>query len=82
MMPFNGHMSKNPLNFQHFDFFFCIYRDGELVSGQIFTPDHDNSRFMRAYGNIMNVLAYFNTDDSNGLTIGHLKMVKICMPVI
>ena len=71
---FNGNVKKNPFNFQHFDLNkIGIYRDGELVPGQIFTPDYDSDRYMRAYTNTMSVMNYYNTDDSNGLTIEHFK---------
>ena len=71
---FNGHVEKSPFNFQHFNLNkIGIYRDGELVPGQIFAPDYDKNNFIRSYANTMNVLKYFNTDDSNGMTIEHFK---------
>lgn len=71
---FNGNIEKSPFNFKHFDLNkIGIYRDGELVPGQIFTPDYKREHFMRAYTNTMNVMKYFNTDDSNGMTIEHFK---------
>ena len=71
---FNGSMTKNPFNFQHFDLNkIGLYRDGELVPGQIFQPDYENNKFLHAYVNTMNAMSYFNTDDSNGMTIEHFK---------
>lgn len=71
---FNGSIKKNPFNFQHFDLNkIGLYRDGELVPGQIFQPDYDNKQFLNAYVNTMNAMSYFNTDDSNGMTIEHFE---------
>ena len=69
---FNGNMKKSPFNFQHFNVNkIGLYRDGELVPAQVFTPDYKNKHFMRSYNNTMSTLNYFNTDDSNGMTIEH-----------
>ena len=71
---FNGDMTKNPFDFQNFNLNrIGLYRDGELVPGQILTPDYDQNHFMRAYNQTMDALHYFNTDDSNGMTIDHFK---------
>ena len=71
---FNGHFEKNPFNFQHYN---CnkigLYRDGELVPGQIFTPDFDKGFVRKAFVNLMQTLNYFNTDDSNGMTLEHFE---------
>lgn len=69
---FNGNMKKSPFNFQHFNINkIGLFRDGEMVPAQRFTPDYDNDFFMCAYNNTMDALNYFNTDDSNGMTIEH-----------
>ena len=71
---FNGNVQKSPFNFQHFNINkIGLYRDGELVPGQIFTPDFTNDHVLRSYNNSMNVFNYYNTDDSNGLTLNHFK---------
>ena len=71
---FNGNMKKSPFEFRHFNLNkIALYRDGELVPGQIFTPDYDDDFFKRAYTNTMQTLNYFNTDDSNGMTMEHFK---------
>jgi hypothetical protein len=71
---FNGNIKKSPFNFEHFDLNkIGLYRDGELVPGQIFYPDYDNDQFVRAYIQTMTTLNYFNTDDSNGITLEHFK---------
>ena len=71
---FNGNIKKNPFDFHHFNLNkIALYRDGELVPGQILTPDYDNDHFSRAYNQTMESLHYFNTDDSNGMTMEHFK---------
>ena len=71
---FNGNMKKSPFEFKHFNVNkIGLYRDGELVPGQIFTPDYDNNFYKRSYTNTMQTLNYFNTDDANGMTLEHFK---------
>ena len=71
---FNGNVKKNPFNFKHFNLNkIGLYRDGELVPGQILTPDYDDDFYTRAYNQTMSALNYFNTDDSNGMTMEHFK---------
>lgn len=71
---FNGVVTKNPFDFQNFNLEkIAIYRDGQLVPGQILTPDYRGDKFVEAYNQTMNSLNYFNTDDSNGLTMDHFK---------
>ena len=71
---FNGDISKNPFDFQHFDLNkIGLYRGGELVPGQILRPDFQSGHFIHSYANTMNVLNFVNTDDSNGLTPDHFK---------
>ena len=71
---FNGVKTKNPFNFQHFNLNKVgLYRDGELVPGQIYTPDYTKGHFVRSYVHAMRALNYFNTDDSNGLTLEHFE---------
>lgn len=71
---FNGNVKKSPFNFQHFDINkIGLYRDGELVPGQIFTPNFAQDHILRSYNNSMNVFNYYNTDDSNGITLKHFK---------
>ena len=71
---FNGNIEKSPFNFQHFDLSkIGLYRDGELVPGQIFQPNFKNHQFIHSYVNTMVAMNYFNTDDSNGMTIEHFE---------
>ena len=67
---FNGNIKKNPFHFQHFDLSkFALYRDGVSVPGQAFTPDFDNGLVLRSYMQTMRTFNYYNTDDTNGLTM-------------
>ena len=71
---FNGSYQKNPYNFHHYNVNKVgLYRDGELVPGQIYTPDFDKGFVRQPYANLMHVLNYFNTDDSNGMTLEHYQ---------
>lgn len=71
---FNGDIKKNPFDFQTFGLNkIGLYRDGQIVPGQILTPDYDKDHFIRAYNQTMDALNYFNTDDSNGMTMEHFK---------
>ena len=71
---FNGNIKKNPFNFQHYNVDkIGLYRDGELVPGQIYTPDFDKGFVRLPYARLMQVLNYFNTDDSNGMTLEHFE---------
>ncbi len=71
---FNGNMKKSPFNFKNFDVGkIALYRDGEMVPGQIHTPNYDKDLFVKSYTNTMETLNYFNTDDSNGMTLEHFK---------
>lgn len=67
---FNGSIKKNPFNFRHFDLSkLALYRDGVSVPGQPFTPDFDSRLVLRSYMQTMRAYNYYNTDDSNGLTM-------------
>ena len=67
---YNGVINKNPFNFQHFKLNkIALYRDGECVPGRPFTPDFEKKQYCRSYVNTMTTLKYFNTDDTNGMTL-------------
>ena len=71
---FNGDIGKNPFDFQNFNLEkIGLYRDGQLIPGQILTPDYSGGKFVKAYNQTMSALNYFNTDDSNGMTMEHFK---------
>ena len=66
---FNGALAKNPFNFQHFKLNkIALYREGESIPGQPFTPDFVKGYYARSYAHFMQTFKYFNTDDTNGLT--------------
>lgn len=67
---FNGHIKKNPFNFHHFDLNkLALYNEGRSVPGRPFEPDYDEKMYLRVYKNTMRALGYYNSDDTNGLTI-------------
>lgn len=66
---YNGDLSKNPFNFQHFNLNkIALYREGRSVPGQPLTPDFTNSQYLQSYNLTMRAFDYYNTDDTNGLT--------------
>ena len=71
---FNGNIEKSPFNFQHFGLNkVSLHREGELVPGIVLAPDYPRDQFLEAYNNTMATLKYFNTDDSNGMTLEHFE---------
>ena len=66
---YNGTITKNPFNFQHFDLMkIALFREGRSIPGRPFTPDFDNKCSIRSYLHTMRTLNYTDTDDTNGLT--------------
>ena len=71
---FNGAIEKSPFNFQHFGLKeLAIYIDGEITPDRILAPDYTNEEYADVYNCSMNALKYYNTDDSNGLTLTHFS---------
>ena len=69
---FNGNIKKCPYNFQHFGLReIGIYEDGEITPGRIMAPNYDNDDYARVYNQSMSAFKYYNTDDSNGITMAH-----------
>ena len=67
---YNGSMTKNPFNFKNYDLQkIGLYRDGELVPGQVFELSFSKDSFRTVYMHTMRTLNFFNSDDSNGLTL-------------
>ena len=65
---FNGNLSKNPFNFEHYNLNkLVLYRDGRCVPGVPFKPDFASKLYLRSYINTMRAFNYWNTDDTNGL---------------
>lgn len=66
---YNGDLSKNPFNFEHFNLNkIALYREGRSVPGQPLTPDFSKKQYLRSYNTTMRAFNYYNTDDTNGLT--------------
>lgn len=71
---FNGEIEKSPFNFHHYGLDkIALYRDGDVTPGQIINPDYAKDKYAHAYNHTMQTLNYFNTDDSNGMTMEHFK---------
>lgn len=71
---FNGKLTLNPFNFEHFNLTrIALYRDGELTPGHSFTTDYQKGLYARAYANSQQCFDFFNSDDSNGLTMEHFE---------
>ena len=67
---FSGNMGKNPFNFENFELKkLGLYRDGELVPGQILNMDYDDDKYKYSYLHTMKSLKFYNTDDTNGMTL-------------
>lgn len=67
---FNGDIDKNPFHFKHNDLAEIALRiNGVSHPGPPYKPDFDSSQFVRSYVDFMKVFGYFNTDDTNGLTM-------------
>ena len=66
---FNGNYKKNPFNFQHFGLNkIALFREGTSIPGLPFEPNFSTGKYMQDYMNVMNVMKYANSDDTNGLT--------------
>ena len=69
---FNGAIKKTPFNFQHFDLReIGVYEDGEITPGRVMTPNYKEKDFARVYNQTMAALKYYNSNDSNGITMEH-----------
>lgn len=67
---FNGSLAKNPYNFQHFDLnYLGLIKNGKPFPGEPFQPDFGEERCLRDYVHTMETLGYFNTDDTNGMSL-------------
>ena len=71
---FNGTIKKNPFHFKHNDLTEIALRvNGVSHPGPPYKPDFDSYQFMRSYVDFMSVFGYYNTDDTNGLTMKEFK---------
>ena len=70
----NGDISKNPFNFKHNDLGEIALRvNGVSHPGPPYKPDFSSYQFLRSYVDFMNVFGFYNTDDSNGLSMKEFK---------
>lgn len=71
---FNGDITKNPYHFKHNNITEIALRvNGVSHPGPPYKPDFSSSQFVRSYVDLMTVFDYFNTDDTNGLTMKEFK---------
>jgi hypothetical protein len=71
---FNGTIEKNPFHFKHYDLSKIALRvNGVSQPGPPYRPNFSDYQFQRSYVDFMNVFNYFNTDDTNGLTMEEFK---------
>lgn len=66
---YNGNIKKNPFHFQHFDLSqIALYHGGRSIPGAPLKVDYANNLYLEAYYDLIRVLKYYNSDDTNGLT--------------
>ena len=66
----NGEIKKNPFNFKHNNLGEIALRvNGTSHPGPPYRPDFSSYAFLRSYVDFMNVFDFYNTDDTNGLTL-------------
>jgi len=71
---FNGNIKKNPFNFKHNQLSEIALRvNGVSHPGPPYKPDFASDQFMRSYVDFMDVFGFYNTDDTNGLTMKEFK---------
>lgn len=71
---FNGEIKKNPFHFKHNSLSEIALRvNGVSHPGPPYKPDFSSSQFVRSYVDFMTTFGYFNTDDTNGLTLKEFK---------
>ena len=68
-LAFNGDISLNPYNFQHFNLEeIALLVNGKSYPGPPYRPDFDKKLYARDYMDFMEAFGYYNSDDTNGLT--------------
>lgn len=67
---YHGVLNKNPFHFQHYDLNkLVLMRNGQPFPGHIYEPNFADEHVMRSYVNSMMAMDYFNTDDTNGMSM-------------
>ena len=70
----NGTIKKNPFNFKHNELREIALRvNGVSHPGPPYRPDFSSYQFLRSYVDFMNVFGFYNTDDTNALTMKEFK---------
>ena len=71
---YNGNIKKNPFHFKHNNLCEIALRvNGDSHPGPPYKPDFSSYQFVRSYADFMNVFGFYNTDDTNGLTLKEFK---------
>ncbi|KAG8235574.1 hypothetical protein J437_LFUL013124 [Ladona fulva] len=67
---FNGDITKNPFNFQHFDLnFMCLYLDGNQIPSKPLQPEFaESGRFIQAYHTLFSGTGMHFQDIGNGIS--------------
>lgn len=67
---YNGSLAHNPFNFEHFNLDeIALLVNGESTPGPPYRPDFTKKLYVRDYMDLMEVFGYYNSDDTNGLTL-------------
>ena len=65
---FNGHLRKNPFNFQNFNLnYVAVKRNGQDIPFEPISLNFDNSECVKGYINLMHSLGFMNRNKSNGI---------------
>ena len=79
---FNGTLSTNPFNFQHFNYnFFTLYVDGVQIPGKPLQPDFENNKYITAYHTLFSeqgyaLLVFDITPDAAASAISHCSLQR------
>ena len=66
---FNGTLSTNPFNFQHFNYnFFTLYVDGVQIPGKPLQPDFENNKYITAYHTLFSGTGIHYMDEGNNIS--------------
>ena len=67
---YSGDYALNPFNFQHFDLNeISLLADGVSIPGPRYKPNFAKGHYLRDYMALMETFNYYNSDDTNGLTL-------------
>ena len=67
---FNGDLGENPFNFEHFNVSeIALLANGKSYPGPPYKPNFATGHYLRDYMDTMETFNYYNSDDTNGLTL-------------